>query len=382
MKKSDEIRRKTWRMLAKNLIILVALAVAAAVGVISWFTNNTTSTADGISVQAQVADGLEYYIMPPSANDQYAAINTRLAENAVWNADPDNSNKTPRRTTWHNSNDGVNGVLTFDYSDQEFKFMQDLFLCDVTGNGSTFKIPKLMQYDETAYVDTAQTFDDAVANENYMSFDIYFRSETEINNHSVSLVSNSSITPLNPVTGTDPIQNFSQSADAEQKKDAAIGAVRMAVLNMGSTQTREVLWIPGPYVYYDGSTDTFYPNVSSSQYSDKGSVYYYDGNSLVAYTDGYNVHEGTCDHAYFESQISRPIIRSAGNSGVYVGSQLGSDKVVVTLNNRSVENGHTYYYGHIRVNLWIEGEDSEARLSFVGGKFRLSMNFEMDNIDH
>ena len=58
MKKSDEIRRKTWRMIAKNLIVLAALAVAAVIGVMSWFTQNTTATADGISVEAVVDEML------------------------------------------------------------------------------------------------------------------------------------------------------------------------------------------------------------------------------------------------------------------------------------------------------------------------------------
>ena len=130
MKKSEEIRRKTWRMIAKNLIVLVALAVAAFIGVRSWFVQNTTAIADGIYAKTKANDKLEFYIMPPSDSDQYANINQRFADNQTWNEN--HPNESPKRTEWHR------GELTFDYSDQEFKFMEGLFMSEVTGDGKTF----------------------------------------------------------------------------------------------------------------------------------------------------------------------------------------------------------------------------------------------------
>ena len=50
MKKSDKLARKTRKMIAKNLIVLAALAAVAFVGVASWFTQNTRAIADGINV--------------------------------------------------------------------------------------------------------------------------------------------------------------------------------------------------------------------------------------------------------------------------------------------------------------------------------------------
>ena len=90
MKKSYELRIKTRKMIAKNLIILVALAVVAFVGVYSWFTKSTTATADGINASTKMSDKLEFYIMPPSDDDQYGAINTRLTENLAWNTQHQN----------------------------------------------------------------------------------------------------------------------------------------------------------------------------------------------------------------------------------------------------------------------------------------------------
>lgn len=361
MKKSDEIRRKTWRMIAKNLIVLAALAVAAVIGVMSWFTQHTSATADGISTQTEVEEGLEFYIMPPSNSDQYDAINSRLAGNAAWNeAHP---TETQKRTTWHTSSDGE---VSFDFSDQEFKFMEGLFLCEVTGDGADFNVPKLMQYDNIAYVDETQDFDTATANDEYMSFDIYFRSEIS-QPRSVSLMSDSSITS-NTTYQSGTITNFSKSANAENRKDIAIGAARMAVLNLEAQAKREVLWIPGPDVYYDGVNDTLYTGLSGNGYNNKGSVYY-NGTALAL-----RANEGTDDHAYYATKSSRQVLDSSVSSNnMFIGSQLGGDQPVVTMSKQS----GNYRYGRVRVNLWIEGEDAEARLAFVGGKFEMKLHFSM-----
>ena len=372
MKKSQELSRKTWKMIAKNLIVLAVLAVAAFIGVMSWFTQHTTATAEGINAKTQVDDGLEFYIMPPSDTDQYAAINTRLADNATYNEDNNLSKDDAgyRRTTWHDSDDGA----TFDISDQEFKFLEGLFLCEVTSDGKTFKIPKLMQYDNVAYIDTTQDFDPAVANDEYMSYDIYFRTQSTQNNHSVSLKTDSFISPNTDTVKSSRNSPYSDPANNDSVKDAAIGAVRMSMLNMQANGNREVLWIPGPYVYYNGLPNTDTLTTGVDDYSNKGSVYY-NGSAIVE-----RPNEGTNTHAYYASKTTRNVIRPTDTNlegSMIVGENPDStnDRVLVTLNQ---SDGNGYYYGRVRVNLWIEGEDAEARLAFVGGKFKFSLNYEMD----
>ena len=360
MKKGVKLSKKTRRLIIKNLIVLLTLGIVAFVGVFSWFRLENDSDASGIVVSTLVGDGLEFYVMPPSDSDQYNDINTRLADNATWNAQ--NPSATPRRIEWHKGGNEVD----FDFADQEFKFMEGLFMCEVTSDGKTFQVPKLMQYDEVAYVDTTQDFDPADPNDEYMSFDLYFRSE---NQHDVKLVYDSVIAP----NETYPAGTYSNPGDT--KKAAAIGAVRMSILN---GNTRELLWIPGASVYYDGlqgEGGTLYTGLTD--FSNKGAVYY-TGSGIDKRTN-----EGTDTHAYYASKTVRNVLRSttSGLEGTLVasgvGGQLGatsaSDLSVVTLNHQDTTNG--YYYGHIRVNLWIEGEDAEARLGFVGGKFNMTLSF-------
>ena len=363
MKKSDKLARKTRKMIAKNLIVLAVLATVAFAGVVSWFSNKTTATAGSVSAYTKVGDGLEFYIMPPSAMDQYADINNRLATNR-------NSNNG-ERTTWHTSSDGD---VLFDTSTQEFKFMEGLFLCETTSDGITFQIPKLVQYDNVAYIDTTQNFDATTANDEYMSFDLYFRCKTtETAYYSVNMTSDSSITP----STTYQANSYVGEANYSDKKDAAIGAVRMSVLNMEANGEREMIWIPGPDVYYNGmpNVDTLTTGLTSSQYANKGAVYY-TGNNNSPFALRSN--EGTNTHAYYADKNTRTVVLpTAQNSPIVAGSTLGSDKTVITFNHVVGSGNDRYQYGHIRINLWIEGEDAEARLAFVGGKFSMNLNFKM-----
>lgn len=368
MKKSEEIRRKTWRMIAKNLIVLVALAVAAFIGVRSWFVQNTTAVADGIYAKTKANDKLEFYVMPPSAKDQYSAINARLSENQTWNTA--NPNETPKRTEWHR------GEIQFDYSDQEFKFMEGLFMSEVTGDGETFKIPKLLQYDQIAYVDTEQSFEDAVANDNYMSFDLYFRSQS---NYNIALLHDSTIEPVN-ATLLNGQHDYSGETDEASMKPGAIGAVRMSVVNCEANNERELLWIPAPNVWYNGISDHLYTGLTANgsgnySYTNKGSAYY-NGSNIVLRTN-----ENTTDHCFYNASKVRKQWSSGTNNvkasttGNYqLGSSGNDDITVVTLPHK---DGNGYHYGHIRINLWIEGEDAEARLRLVNGKFKMSLNFDI-----
>lgn len=378
MKKSDELRVKTRKMIAKNLIILVALAVVAFVGAFSWFSHTTTANAAGLTASTNVSEALEYFIVEPKNNangtpiDQYDAINTWIANyNTNHASDPGHVDKA-----WHI------GEFTFDVAaqdlDPEVSFLDDLYMTDVTSNGIIFKAPKIRQMDEVAYVDTAQNFDEAVANENYLSFDIYFRAPTE---HTVALMSSSKIEPLVD------LQDIDNRNDEDEMKHAAIGAARMSVLDIGSSNERELLWIPGPGVWYDGLTKNtttnergvlhFYFDADWASLANRGHSVTYNGTSMV-YSPAA---EDTSEHVYYsDSGASKQRVKLGADDGVVASTdyenhpyELGTDKSVVTL---SKTNGD-YHYGYVRVNLWIEGEDAEARVKFVNGQFKMNLDFDI-----
>ena len=49
MKNSTAPNRKTGRMIAKNLIVLFAVALAGFCGIQAWFTDKSSADADGIN---------------------------------------------------------------------------------------------------------------------------------------------------------------------------------------------------------------------------------------------------------------------------------------------------------------------------------------------
>lgn len=356
MKKSDELRLRTRKMIAKNLIILVALAVVAFVGAYSWFKADPNAHTNGLNIKATAPNGLEYFIVAPSdktVTNGYFDINT-------WISDYNNSHRLEpgfQEKGWHQGN------LTLDFSDPEFAFLSDLFLCETTGNGSTFKIPTLIQYGDIAYVDTTANFEDAVSNENYMSFDIYFRSKTK---NDVKLLHTSSLAPA-----TEPSTN-----NEDAMKNAAIGAVRMAVYN-GST--RELLWIPAPCIWYDGTNnDTLHLDYTGST----AGTFKPGGNVTVSGDTISLTGDATNEHWYYNASKDR--VKDTGTdlkastAGDYLlGATSADDLPVVSMDNYNSADG--YYYNRIRVNMWIEGEDAESRLKFVGGQFNMALNFDFDD---
>ena len=338
MKKSEEIRRKTWRMIAKNLIVLVALAVAAFIGVRSWFTTGDNSKATGINMSCEIPDGLEIAIVEPGGSvPDMSSEDEWLRNSIVINAD-------------------------------NYKFLEELFMCEVTGDGISFYSPSLQQSDGKAYVvyDSETPMEIAVANGDYVSFDMYMRSK---NPNEVILTENSAIRPVAAlVSGT------SYSADS------VVGAVRFSVLDSGNN--RELLWIPAPNVYYDADYQGnsvnddkgyVYSNLDSND-STKSAIYY--NPNTDAFVKGT---EGTYNHAYYTSEGVRTILSSFGDNAPVTANNacdytLGINKTIASLSQQSGE----YYYNKVRCNLWIEGEDAESRLAMVNGRFALNLKLELD----
>lgn len=356
MKKSDELRRRTRKLIAKNLIILVALVVVAFVGAYSWFKAEPNAHTNSLSIKATAPNGLEYFIVAPSDKTVAAGYN----EINTWISTYNTAHQLEtgfQEKSWHQGN------LTLDFSDAEFGFLSDLFLCETTSNGAAFKIPKLIQYGDIAYVDPEGDFDDAVANENYLSFDIYFRSKTV---NDVKLLHTSSLAPA-----AEP-----SNANEESMKNAAIGAVRMAIFNGNE---RELLWIPAPCIWYEGTNaDTLHLNYTGST----AGTFKPGGNVTVSGDTVSLTGDATNEHWYYNTSKVR--VKDSGTdliastAGDYqLGATSTDDLPVVVMDNYNSTDG--YYYNRIRLNMWIEGEDAESRLKFVGGKFNMVLNFDVDD---
>lgn len=328
MKNSTAPNRKTGRMIAKNLIVLFTVALAGFCGIQAWFTDKRSAEANGIEVECQAPDGIEIAVVghdaPVPANDKYTVGNITL-------------NKT------------------------NCKFLENLQLTEITGDGTFFRKPALIQSDGQAHVDTKAEWSEPTANEHYLSFDLYIRSKSQYN---ISIGKKSTIKPDAPqLTTQDGTGIKNKSKYGNFSRDSVVGAVRFSVVDYKSAPPlKKLLWLPAPNILLEQTTDVY----TLSDDKENGDSY---------------------SHVYYNTKKEKKTVSSTdvdsafvvNNKGFVDGKftyELGKNKSIAELKKSSDTDTDPYYgdYGAmVTCNMWIEGEDAEARLALVNGKFKVNL---------
>ena len=334
MKNSTAPNRKTGRMIAKNLIVLFTVALAAFYGIQAWFTDKQSSDADGINIECHAPDGIEIAVVKhgdPAPTDDAAYKNT------------------------------------IELNSKNYSFINDIKMTEVSSDGYTFYKPPLKQENGVAspILDVAD-WDLADSSVHFLSFDLYVRSKSKFD---IYLDSKSKISPnAKNLTGenADNKSDFGESGVSKGiSRDCVTGAVRFSVANYKTYETK-LLWIPAPNILLNVNSDTTKYSVSTDKRSGKSyshvyyekdgskwvkkSVFADDGSPLgqvfVANSDGFTT-KG--DYTY----------------------ELGSKKKIMSLEKDTTQNG--IYTGMVTCNMWVDGEDAEARLALVNGKFKANL---------
>lgn len=328
MKNSTAPNRKTGRMIAKNLIVLFTVALAGFCGIQAWFTDKRSAEANGIEVECQAPDGIEIAVVghdaPVPANDKYTVGNITL-------------NKT------------------------NCKFLENLQLTEITGDGTFFRKPALIQSGGQAHVDTKAEWSEPTANEHYLSFDLYIRSKSQYN---ISIGKKSTIKPDAPqLTTQDGTGIKNKSKYGNFSRDSVVGAVRFSVVDYKSAPpSKKLLWLPAPNILLEQTTDVY----TLSDDKENGDSY---------------------SHVYYNTKKEKKTVSSTdvdsafvvNNKGLVDGKftyELGKNKSIAELKKSSDTDTDPYYgdYGAmVTCNMWIEGEDAEARLALVNGKFKVNL---------
>lgn len=323
MKNSTAPNRKTGRMIAKNLIVLFTVALAGFCGIQAWFTDKRSAEANGIEVECQAPDGIEIAVVghdaPVPANDKYTVGNITL-------------NKT------------------------NCKFLENLQLTEITGDGTFFRKPALIQSGGQAHVDTKAEWSEPTANEHYLSFDLYIRSKSQYN---ISIGKKSTIKPDAPqLTTQDGTGIKNKSKYGNFSRDSVVGAVRFSVVDYKSAPpSKKLLWLPAPNILLEQTTDV-YTLSDDKENGDSYSHVYYNTKKekkTVSSTD--------VDSAF--------VVNNKGFDGGKFTYELGKNQNIAQL-NKSSENDQ-FYSAMVTCNMWIEGEDAEARLALVNGKFKVNL---------
>lgn len=328
MKNSTAPNRKTGRMIAKNLIVLFTVALAGFCGIQAWFTDKSSAEADGINVECQAPDGIKIAVVkhndPAPKDTEYTVGNIKL-------------NKT------------------------NCKFLENLQLTEITSDGTDFYKPALIQTGGQAQVDTKADWSPAAANQHYLSFDLYIRSKSQYN---IAIGKKSTIKPDAPqLTSQDGTGIKNKSKYGNFSRDSVVGAVRFSVVDYKSAPpSKKLLWLPAPNILLKQTTDEY--TLSDDMPSGESySHVYYDTNRV--------------QHTVSSTDVDKAFV--VNNKGFVDGKftyELGKNKSIAELKKSSDTDTDPYYgdYGAmVTCNMWIEGEDAEARLALVNGKFKVNL---------
>lgn len=326
MKNSTAPNRKTGRMIAKNLIVLFTVALAGFCGIQAWFTDNRSAKANGIEVECQAPDGIEIAV--------------------VGHGDP-----APTKYTV--------GNITLNKTD--YPFLEKLQLTEITGDGTYFSKPSLIQSGGQAHVNPDGEWSEPAANEHYLSFDLYIRSKSQYN---ISIGKKSTIKPDAPqLTSQDGTGIKNKSKYGNFSRDSVVGAVRFSVVDYKSAPPlKKLLWLPAPNILLEQTTDEY--TLSDDMPSGESySHVYYDTNRVQ-----HTVSSTDVDKAF--------VVNNDGFDGGKFTYELGQNQNIAQLKKSSDTDTDPYYgdYGAmVTCNMWIEGEDAEARLALVNGKFKVNL---------
>ncbi len=328
MKNSTAPNRKTGRMIAKNLIVLFTVALAGFCGIQAWFTDKSSAEADGINVECQAPDGIKIAVVkhndPAPKDTEYTVGNIKL-------------NKT------------------------NCKFLENLQLTEITSDGTDFYKPALIQTGGQAQVDTKADWSPAAANQHYLSFDLYIRSKSQYN---IAIGKKSTIKPDAPqLTSQDGTGIKNKSKYGNFSRDSVVGAVRFSVVDYKSAPpSKKLLWLPAPNILLT-QTDEGYTLSDDKENGDSYSHVYYNKQK-----EKIKVSSTTVDNAF--------VVNKGGFVDGKFTYELGKNKSIAELKKSSDTDTDPYYgdYGAmVTCNMWIEGEDAEARLALVNGNFRVNL---------
>lgn len=317
-----KVKRDTKSLVMKNLIVMAVLIIIALTGVISWLTNKTEATADGINVTCEAPKGLKIAVVQHGEEAPDVDDETKWSEGEI--------------------------TLTKD----AYPFLKEQSIIEITSDGTDFYKPKLTQENGKAKPDTSSEWDVA-DKDSYLSIDVYMKTGED---HAVYLNSGTEISPNSTtLTGENP---GNKSDDGNFSKDCIVGAVRLSTVN-SKDSTIKNLWIPAPQIHYDG--------------------------------DNKEVTLGNTSGDTFKHKYWKVTKNSDGKTGMPQGTTPVEYEGVITNTNNDFKLGKNYKFANLTkkqpsdkyatgmttVNIWVDGEDDEARFAMVGGKFKATIKLSL-----
>lgn len=400
---------------SKNLIMMLVLLVVILITVFAWYTNTDTVTASKSTISACGADGVEL-ALPDKDTGAFPKSND------AWTTQLDFSGSGYLKNLVKDiTSNGQQFVMPNFEAAKGLKDGRKVITDDVWVEGLSSK----------------EALTNAIANDddqyNYISFDFYIRSKSKnINVTSDSFLAagselgydeNGQINESNPVKkllkGSNIYRKSTYGAASGNanafSSDAVVGAMRISLVGapvssvsgsnaaLSADPDLKFLWLPRPDIYLntDDNQNNWRLTTGVKKADALASQTYvhsfYTGNIISgnvkkgltagAYSDeDVKKVDGTTDPAYFA--VSKADDESKlGTLGYY--PKLGQSKniasdapessksIAFTASEDENDKRDTtgYYVYKYTMNIWIEGEDAEARRSMNNGVFSLELDF-------
>lgn len=312
----------------KSLIFvnLFLIAVLMVVAVYAWFASQADNRIDAYDIQVESDNALELSF---------------------------------DKSTWS----GVLNLADLKSSDGKTAVFDTMKFVEITGEGSTFKIPSLEQKDGYAEVNTSGTWTAAQANKDYLNFTVYMRSKDALD---VYLGSDSKASPASAkLTGAD-CGNPSSYASGENafSKDCIVGALRVAAKD--SSNTQKFLWITNPELHLNnviGSSQFSMDTASTAGKYSKGTGA--EGDDFEwndSYTHYYHTTSGVQE---YDGTVLTDI------PDTHTGVPTSTATRIAQLTGTPDSDG--YYTSQVTFTIWLEGCDTESRRTLVDGKFNITL---------
>jgi hypothetical protein len=407
-------------LMAKGILVLLSLLILIFVFTYSWFIPpDYPATATGLTLTTSADMDFEYAI---------GFANSQTGNSYYVSEFKDGTIDLSAVKAVQDPTSGTISYVQVGGQDFAFDVLHDYNPIDITGDGYTLIRPA-MTYGNWNINTATDNYSLASEGEQYIYFDLIFRSQDqcaialdedsyakgacESRPGSGALVGQSSVAGSSTTDTTSghvfamrseynsedvltPLtmkQVYNQSTYGDFSKDAVVGSLRVAFLEYEKKgddpdlsysdlltskldnnlkTTPSLLWIPRPDILMNDNNETSGWTLSTGVAS--GSTYshqYYDVFNKVYDS----VEDATVAH--------REVITD--NRSCVAASEITSSGVIFNDTERIVsvnvpgadnnnDNEPDYYYGKVRVRIWIEGTDSEARRAITGGNFRLAFN--------
>lgn len=353
--------RQQRSLIIKGIMLLLAFIVMIFAATLAWFAPpDLPAVANGISVSTTTGKYFDMAVGFQSSKNGYQYTMSQYTKNL-----------------------NLRDVITA--NDEHYDVLHDFSPVDITGDGVTFVRPS-MQLKNKDIDRTSNTFTTVTPNKEYISFDMYFRSDEVCK---VYLDEDSYVKGAIEVEpGDGNLVNAELLAEGGGRKanegnfskDAVVGAVRVSFVNYDQFIEAEdldnlqneasVLWLPRPDIHLNSTANaTLEPWTLSTGLTPDNTVV--DRYGTTDKFDGFPA--DTFTHHYYSYALA--------DDGQMIGDiDYDEKKTITDISNKlpvcdvNYKSGD-YYYGKTKVNIWIEGCDAEARRAISGGQFQV--NFDL-----